>query len=134
MHIGEFCSVLSTLFRPTYPLLATSAQSWIACPALKAVQWNKSDGIILQQKYSPTAAAVSGTWLRMESHCRVPGLILIRDGRSDGYGGAAVLIRKHTSFSSVGTLTYDDGLQAVTVKVEGITFLSLYITSSSEYF
>ncbi|GBP60813.1 hypothetical protein EVAR_85074_1 [Eumeta japonica] len=103
-----------------------------------AVQWNsqivrsdKSDLIFLLQKYSPTVAAVSETWLRPGSHFRMPDFVCLRNDGSDGYSGVAVLIRNHTPFSPVGILTHGEGFQAVVVKVEDTTFLSLYIASPS---
>ncbi|GBP91002.1 hypothetical protein EVAR_69891_1 [Eumeta japonica] len=61
------------------------------------------------------------------THFRVPGFVCIRDNRSDGYSSAAVLIRNHTPFSPVGIPAHGDGFQAVIVKFDGTTFLSLYI-------
>ncbi|GBP03917.1 hypothetical protein EVAR_74721_1 [Eumeta japonica] len=80
----------------------------MARPAV-AIQWNsqslrkdKSKLIFLLQKYSPTDAAVSETWLKPGSHFRVPGFACLRDDRSDEYSGVAVFIRNHTPFSPVG--------------------------------
>ncbi|GBP21427.1 hypothetical protein EVAR_12028_1 [Eumeta japonica] len=57
----------------------------MARPAV-VVQWNnqsvrrhKFDLIFLLQKYSPTVAAVSETWLRPGNQFRVPGFICLRD-------------------------------------------------------
>ncbi|GBP35343.1 hypothetical protein EVAR_20716_1 [Eumeta japonica] len=65
------------------------------------------------------------------SHFRVPGFVCLRDDTSGGYGGVVVPIRNHNPFSPFGTPAHGNGLQAVAVKVEGTTFLSLDIASSS---
>ncbi|GBP62335.1 Probable RNA-directed DNA polymerase from transposon X-element [Eumeta japonica] len=57
--------------------------------------------------------------VKASSQFRVPSFVCFRDDRSDGYGGTAMLIRNHTPFPPI------------VVKVEGATFLSLYIASPS---
>ncbi|GBP70589.1 hypothetical protein EVAR_54399_1 [Eumeta japonica] len=52
-----------------------------------------------------------------------------KDERSDRYGGTAVLIRNHIPIPPVGIPAHGYDLQAVSVKVEDTTFLSLYIAS-----
>ncbi|GBP33544.1 hypothetical protein EVAR_28699_1 [Eumeta japonica] len=69
--------------------------------------------------------------LKPGSHFRMPGIVRLRDDRSDGYSGAYVFIRNHTPFSPVGIPAHGGGFQAVAVKVEGTTFLFLYIASPS---
>lgn len=73
----------------------------------KAIQWNcrsvnseKSDLIHIINKYHPTIVCLQETWLKPESVIKIQGYSCIREDRSDGYGGGAILVKHTFSFFS----------------------------------
>lgn len=65
------------------------------------LQWNcrslyskTPDLIHLINKFDPSIIALSETWLKPGSNCRLSGFNILRSDRADGWGGSALLIRK----------------------------------------
>lgn len=101
------------------------------------LQWNcrsvmgkSSDLLFLLNSNNSVIAAISETWLKPGTNFRVSGFSCVRDDRGDGYAGCAILIRNSFPYSLVN-LSSHDGINAVAVKVNNISYLSVYIPSPS---
>lgn len=100
------------------------------------IQWNPrsikskhSELIFLINKYKPSILAISETWLGLGSLYRVPGFSILRADRGDGYGGAALLIKRNYFFSSVTLPVFNnEHLDVVAARVAGVTYVSVYIS------
>lgn len=101
----------------------------------KVIQWNcrsavpkKSDIIYLINKYNTCLFALSETWLKPGSIFKIHGFSCLRDDRSDGYGGVALLIRNTISFTPFPLPEYDD-FSVVAAQINHICVVSIYIPS-----
>lgn len=100
------------------------------------IQWNArsvrskhTELVYLINKYNPSILAISETWLGPGSHYRVPGFNLIRADRRDGYGGAALLIKRNYLFNCLTLPVYNnEHLDIVAAQVAGTTYVSVYIS------
>lgn len=98
------------------------------------IQWNcrssrnKEHEILhLISKYSPIVFAVQEMRRKPGDRVRFPGYVCLRDDRSDGYGGSALLISRSVPFSQFVLPSHSENINAVAVKVNNVTFLSVYI-------
>lgn len=100
----------------------------------KFLQWNchsirhkKNDIITLINKYKPSIFAVQETWLKPGSNFRIPGFSCLRDDRSDGYAGSAILVSRNVIFKQLSLPSHSNSIFAVAVRANNISFLSIYI-------
>lgn len=104
----------------------------------KAIQWNcrsvnskKSDLIHIINKYHPTIVCLQETWLKPESIFKIQGYSCIREDRSDGYGGVAILVKHPFPFSHVNISSHDKNFSIIAIIVNNICFVSIYIPHPS---
>ena len=102
--------------------------------AHKIIQWNcrsartkKSDLIYLINKYQPVIFAIQETWLKPCSRFRLQGFLCVRDDRSDGYAGVAILISNIIPFSVLTLPPHTDSFNIIAVRAFNISFISIYI-------
>lgn len=100
------------------------------------IQWNcrsitnkKHDLLFLINKYSPFILAISEIWLKTDSNFNLPSYTSLVDCRSDGRAGCALFIRDHVTFSPIHIPQIDLNYHLTCARVEGITFVSVYIPS-----
>lgn len=98
------------------------------------LQWNcrsarkkKNEFIFLINKFKPSIFAVQETWLLPGSPFRVSGYSCLRDDRSDGYAGAAILVSRSITFNQIIISSHDPSFNVVAVRASNISFLSVYI-------
>lgn len=103
----------------------------------KIMQWNcrsavpkKHEIIHLINKYDTCLFALSETWLKPGSIFKIHGFSCLRDDRSDGYGGVALLIRNTISFTPMSLPIYSD-FSVVAAQINNICVVSIYLTSPS---
>lgn len=99
----------------------------------KIVQWNsrsivnkKSDLYYILNKYNPFAVALCETWLKPGFSFRIPGYECLRTDRSDGYGGAAILIKNNLCFQYFPLPCLSDDISAVAAIVNKICIVCIY--------
>lgn len=102
------------------------------------LQWNsrsisnkKSDLIHLINKFNLSILSISELWLKPSHNFRIPGFALIRDVRSDGFGGCALFIKNSLLFSSINIPPPND-FNIVAARVDNCTFVSVYIPHPSK--
>lgn len=102
--------------------------------AQSLLQWNcrsiynkKTELIYLINKHNPFLLAIQETWLKPNSIFRVHGFTCLRDDRTDGYGGVAILVARSVIFSHIPIPAHSDFISAVAVRVNNTSFLSIYI-------
>lgn len=102
------------------------------------IQWNcqsirnkKSDLIHLINKYQPFILSFQETWLKPGSIFKIPGYSSLREDRSDGYGGTALFIRRPCNYVHIPIPSHSSNFSIIAVKVNNITFVSLYIPLAS---
>lgn len=102
------------------------------------LQWNTrsirnkiSDLIHLFHKYNVVIALVSETWLTPGNPFRLPGFSVVRDDRGDGKAGCAIAIKNIIHFSLLKLTTVCNGLNAIAIRAQDITYLSIYIPRPS---
>lgn len=100
---------------------------------MQILQWNsqsicnkKHDLIYLINKYSPFLVALSETWLRPQATLKFSGYKSIREDRSDGYGGVAIMIKKGYPYSVVDLPVHSVNISVIAVNVCNICFVSIY--------
>lgn len=100
------------------------------------LQWNcrsisnkKSDLIYLINQYNPFVIAISEIWLKSNSEFKLPTYSSLMNYRADGRAGCALFVRDHIPFSRLSIPFHSANLSAVCARVEGVTYLSLYIPS-----
>lgn len=105
---------------------------------VKAIQWNcrsatskKSDVIYIVNKFKPFVFALQETWLKPGSLFKVPGYACLREDRSDGYGGVALLIKHHHPFSLFSLPSHNNNFSIIAAIVDNICFVSVYIPRPS---
>lgn len=105
---------------------------------LTLIQWNcrsvipkKSELIHLINKYKPFIVALQETWLKPGFSFRIPGYACLREDRSDGYGGTALLINHSFSFTHFATPHVNKDFSIIAVIVKNICFVSVYIPHPS---
>lgn len=98
------------------------------------LQWNthsitnkKQDLLYLINKYNPVILAISEIWLKDGSNFKLPSYSSLMDCRADGRAGCALFIRDHIPFLPVNIAQNYSNFHLTCARVEGITFLSLYI-------
>lgn len=98
------------------------------------LQWNcqsvrakKHELLHLISKFRPSVLALSETWLRPGTHFRVTGYSCVREDRTDGHAGRALLIRRSLSFTQITLPPLPPGINAVGIRSSNISFLSVYI-------
>lgn len=107
--------------------------------AQSILQWNcrsiinkKNELIYMINKFKPFIFALSETWLKPNFIFKIPGYSCYRDDRVDGYGGVAILVRNSfSSISSLNLLPHSDSFSVVSVIVNHICYVSLYIPHPS---
>lgn len=75
--------------------------------------------------------ALQETWLKPESVFKIPGFSCLREDRSDGYGGVAILVRHPLSFSLVPIPSHNEDFSIIAAVVNNICFISVYIPRPS---
>lgn len=102
------------------------------------IQWNvrsvtnkKTDLIYLVNKYKPLIVALSETWLKHDRIFGIPGYVCIRNDRSDGYGGVAILIKNNVAFSQIALPNQYSLVDFVAVRVNNVSYASVYIPKPS---
>ncbi|CAK1580392.1 unnamed protein product [Parnassius mnemosyne] len=107
-------------------------------PILKILQWNcrsifdkRTEIIYLLKKYNVCVAAISETWLKPDSNIRIPGFCCVRNDRSDGYAGCALLIKNNIAYTIVDIHDEIFDFNIVSVRIQNITFVSIYVPSPS---
>ncbi|KAJ0169486.1 hypothetical protein K1T71_015073 [Dendrolimus kikuchii] len=100
----------------------------------EVLQWNcrsvnnkKHEVSFLINQFNPYLFALSETWLNPGSLFRVPGFSCIRDDRSDGWAGCAILVRRNITFSRFTLPPHSPDINIVAVRCLNITFVSVYI-------
>lgn len=98
------------------------------------IQWNcrsisskKCDIIYLANKYQPFLISLQETWLRPGFNFRIPKYSCIREDRSDGYGGVALLIKNNISFSQFTIPNHSSDFSIIAITINNICYVSLYI-------
>lgn len=106
----------------------------------KVVQWNcrsitnkKSDLIYLLNKYKPFICSLQETWLKKESLFRIPGYACLREDRSDGYGGVAILIKHPLTFTLIPIPSHDINFSIIAALVNKVCYVSVYIPHPSSH-
>lgn len=101
------------------------------------IQWNcrsisnkKQEFIYLINKYNPFIIAVSEIWLKPENNFKLPSFYSLMDCRADGRAGCALFVRDHCPVTTIPT-KHSNTWHSTCARVEGISFLSLYIPSPS---
>ncbi|KAJ8734711.1 hypothetical protein PYW08_013961 [Mythimna loreyi] len=101
------------------------------------LQWNcrsavskKTEIIYMLNKYNASLFAISETWLKPDSIFKINGFSCLRDDRSDGYGGAAILIRNTVSYYPLSLPLFND-FSVVAAQVNNTCIVSIYIPSPS---
>lgn len=102
----------------------------------QVLQWNSRsvsskvpDLIYLINKFRPFALAISETWLKPGFPFRIRGYSVLRDDRPDGWGGAALLIKKNYMYSQISLPVFNNShINAVAAKIGDISIVSLYIS------
>ncbi|CAH2087297.1 unnamed protein product [Euphydryas editha] len=125
MHEGETCSVqsLSCLF-----CSGAHAANDNSCPehsrqkAIKLVMSQESISYL-----EASARFPQETWLRPGTSFRLPGYVCLRDDRSDGKAGSAILVSRKCTYSFIPTSPHSDSLNVVVVRVLNVSFVSVYI-------
>lgn len=105
---------------------------------LKIVQWNcrsiinkKSDLLFLLNKYNPITVALQETWLKPEFFFKISGFSTLREDRSDGYGGVALLINNSFNFTPFSLPSHSDEFSIVAAHLNKILIVSIYISCPS---
>ncbi|KAJ8713455.1 hypothetical protein PYW07_013825 [Mythimna separata] len=98
------------------------------------LQWNvrsitprKSDLTYLINKFKPSICGIAETWLLPDSNFRLPCFGSVRNDRTDGYGGCALLINSKVSYSQIPLTFVGDDINVVAVKAEDIYIFSFYV-------
>lgn len=106
----------------------------------KVLQWNcrsvvskKSDLIYLINKYKPRILALQETWLKPGHSFRIPGYACLREDRSDGYNGVAILIKHSLPFTHLPIPNHSHEFSIIAVSIENICFVSIYIPHPSSH-
>lgn len=102
---------------------------------LQILQWNcqsvsakKNEIIYLLNIYNPFLVALSETWLRPRATLKLSGYKSIREDRSDGYGGVAIMIKKGYPYSIVDVPVHSVNISVIAVKINDICFVSIYFS------
>lgn len=89
---------------------------------------NKNDLIHLHNKFKPFVSTLSETWLRPELTFRIPGYVILRQDRSDAYGGVAIAIRNNLPYSQFPLPSFSDDLSVIAAIVNKICIVSIYFS------
>ncbi|KAJ8722734.1 hypothetical protein PYW07_003914 [Mythimna separata] len=123
--------------RPTQPHLALHLNQFIM-DNTKIIQWNcrslinkKSEVIHLLNKYDPFVFALAETWLKPSNIFKLNGYLTIREDRSDGYGGVAILIKNSIPFSNIRLPPHSEEISIVAIKLQHICLVSIYVPHPS---
>lgn len=81
----------------------------------------------LVNTFKPIIFAISETWLRPGSNFRISGYACLRDDRSDGKAGCALLINRSFVFQQIPIPSHSTNLHVVAIKMNNITYISIYI-------
>ena len=105
---------------------------------VRFLQWNsnsvrakKHELITIINLHEPVVIAISETWLRPDTPFGISGFTCLRDDRSDGFAGCAILIRNLTPFSLIPLPPHSQQLNVVAIRAFDISFVSLYIPHPS---
>jgi len=101
---------------------------------LTILQWNTrslSARLIdiphLLSSNSTSVALLSETWLHPNKRTKIPGYHLVRDDRSDGYGGAAIAIKNSVNFRKLDiNPNLSQSLADHNINLVGVKILSKY--------
>lgn len=106
--------------------------------ASSLIQWNcrsavskKHELIHFINLYNPFIISLQETWLKPGFPFRIPGYACLREDRSDGYGGTALLINHSFSFSHFPTHHHNKNFTIIAAIVKNICFVSVYIPRPS---
>jgi len=98
------------------------------------LQWNcrsviskKSEIIHLINIHDPSIIALAETWLRPGYTFKIKGYTCIRDDRSDGYGGVALLVKQNLYNIKRINITPSSNFSIVAILVFDVCFVSIYI-------
>lgn len=102
------------------------------------LQWNsrsvtnkKTDLFYLINKHKPIIIALCETWLKHGQIFGIPGYSCIRNDRSDGYGGVAILIKNNVAFSQIVLPNQYSLVDFVGVRVDNVSYASAYVPKAS---
>lgn len=87
----------------------------------------------LINKNDPFIIALAETWLKPCSVFKIKNYFCLRDDRSDGYDGVALLIKSSHSFKPLHFPSRDDRFFIVGAMVNNICFISVYIPHPSAF-
>lgn len=98
------------------------------------IQWNcrsisskKSDLYHIIKKFDPFAVSLQETWLKPEYNFKVSGYSCLREDRTDGYGGVALLVKHSVLVSHIPIQDHSPDFSIIAASVNNICFVSLYI-------
>lgn len=102
------------------------------------IQWNccsavakKHEIIHLINKFNPFLLAIQETWLKPDSVFKISNYSCVREDRSDGYAGVALLVKHSTPYSFFHLPPHSPDFSIVAIKIQDICFVSLYIPHPS---
>lgn len=100
----------------------------------RMLQWNcrsinskKSDLLHLIKKFDPFIISLCETWLRTESCFKIPGYSCLREDRSDGHGGVAILVKNSFHFTYHPISSHSNDFSIIAAIVNNICVVSVYI-------
>jgi ribonuclease HI len=100
----------------------------------RLLQWNcrsiiskKSDLLFLIKKYDPFVISLSETWLKTESCFKISGYSCLREDRSDGHGGVAILVKNSFHFTYHPISSHSNDYSIIAAIVNNICIVSVYI-------
>lgn len=121
-------------YRPTLPRNLLNFLILLIMAPVRCLQWNsnsirakKHELIAAINLHEPAIIAISETWLRPDTSFGVLGFSCLRDDRSDGFAGCAILVRHLTPFSPIPLPPHSQQINAVAIRAFDISFLSIYI-------
>lgn len=81
--------------------------------------------------YKPFAVSLQETWLRPGFNFRIPGHVCLREDRTDGYGGVALILRGGVPFVHLPIPNHSDKFSIIAASVNNICFVNMYIPHPS---
>lgn len=107
---------------------------------IKIVQWNirsiipnRIPLLSLIWNHDPDVILINETWLKSQQDFHINNYNIIRDDRTDGYGGIAVLIRKNVNFQQPKlNIATTDNIQYAIIKIQELYIVTLYIPKQNK--
>lgn len=102
---------------------------------LKIIHWNirssnsnKDNLISIVRKYQPDVICLNETWLRPNSIFNINSYNIVRQDRTDGYGGVAICIKNNVIFNQIKTYN-DERVQYIVIQIKNINIINIYSNS-----